>query len=245
MSSFNGLAYNDLISIRDLLQRAKTKTRQKTYRNHHLEGSATTSQTVGQLPKQPELNDGALTSLIVPAPTSLSDEQNNEAIVGPPIEEQLYRPRSRSPRVNQTYSKKTTSHAQQLLIEAPQQRCPRKKSCQRIHTSSKGSAELESGYNDDEYGAGEEKARRKTRIPRRGTCFRSAHHIFIYSQDISPESFAKCHTSVELLTLKASSAPEERPAVVKSIEKPRSSRTPSSVRPTVRAHGVSQRCRIC
>ena len=188
MSSFNGLAYNDLISIRDLLQRAKTKTRQKTYRNHHLEGSATTSQTLGQLPKQPKLNDGALTSLIVPVPTSLSDEQNNEAIVGPPMEEQLSRPRSRSPRVNQTYSKSKTSDVQQLLVEEPRQRCPRKESCQRIHTSSKGSAELESGYNDDEYGAGEEKARRETRFPRRGTYFRNARHIFRYCQDISPES---------------------------------------------------------
>ena len=187
MSSLNRLAYNDLISIRDLLQRAKTKTRQKTYGTHYLEAhqtSATTSQIPGQPPEQPELNDGSLTSLIVPVAISLSDQHNNEAIVGPSIEEQVSRPRSRSPRVNQTYSKKRTSDTQAFLVEEPGQTCFLKKACHCPHTSSAESVEQESRHNDDDHGVTEERSRRKIRNPRRGTCFRNVNQFLKYSHDI-------------------------------------------------------------
>ena len=244
MSSYNGLAYNDLISIRDLLQRAKTKTRQKTYRTHHLEAhqaSATTSETPGQLPEQPELNDGSLTSLTVPIATSLNDQHNDEAIVGPPIEEQVSRPRSRSPRVNQTYSKKRTSDAQYFLVEEPGQTCSSKKACQRPHTSSIRSVEQDLRHNDDEHGVTEECSRQKIRNPRRGACSRNVNQFFNYSHDIFSNSLFDAYMSLKLLNPKASTAPEGL-TFVKSIEKPRTSRTASKVCSNVHAPGVFRRC---
>lgn len=170
MSSLNGLAYNDLISIRDLLHRAKTKTRQRTYRNHHLEASATTSRTPGQHAEQPDLNGESPTLPTAPVATSgVSDQHDYEAIFSPPIDEQASRHRSRSPRVNRTYSKKTTSDAQILLVEEPRQHCSQKKPCQRTYTSKESSAEQESGNDDDEHGVREERIRPRLGNPRRGT----------------------------------------------------------------------------
>ena len=179
MSSFNGLAYNDLISIRDLLLRAKTKTRQRTYRNHHIQASTIISQTSGQPPEQLGSNDGSLTSPIVPITASgLTNQHDHETIADPSVEEEVSRPRSRSPRVNKTYSKKTTSNTQYLMVEEPQQICAREKLSQRIHTSSKQSAEQESGDNDV-HRVGQERARRKVGKPRRGTYLPRFHHILI------------------------------------------------------------------
>ena len=153
----------------------------------------------------------------------------------------MSRPRSRSPRVNQTYSKKRTFDTQSFLVEEPAQISSSKKACQRPHTSSTRSVEQEFRHSDDDHGVTEERSRRKIRNPLRGTSFRNVNQLFKNAHDIFSDCLFNASMSLKLLNPKASTAPEGL-TIVKSIEKPRTSRTASRVFPNVHEPSFLRSC---
>ena len=161
---------SDPMSVQDLLLRAKKKTRQTTYRNRHIRNSTTASHTPGHHREQaePRNDHEGLTSPVAPTSGHGCDDQHRHKLSSnPTVKEGESRQRSRSPRVIQTYSKKTNPHNRYWLHGESLQKLHQRKASQSSHKLRKRKVQQQLENNDDEFTFVEERIIRERRNPRR------------------------------------------------------------------------------
>ena len=167
------MSHSDSISVQDLLRRARTKTRQRTYRNRHSRVSAAVPHTPGQhlqYARPIEQNNGNLTSPASPtAKGNYNGQHSFPSFDDPPITESVSRQSTRSPRGNRTYSKKKTFHTQRLLDEKPLRRLPRAKADRGTNRPQRRKAQQPPQNKNDILVEVEVKEVRKRRNPRRAS----------------------------------------------------------------------------